>query len=97
MSTIKTRRKFSPEFKSKVALAAIREQQSLAELSKKFELHVNQILAWKKEFLAHAEAAFEKKRHNEDLEKNLDNLYRKVGQLEMERDFLKKSLDKLGL
>ena len=97
MTTRKTRRKFSSEFKAKVALSALKEQETLAELSRRFEVHSNQILKWKREFLANASAAFDRKIDFEDLEHSRDKLYKKVGQLEMEKDFLKKSLDKLGL
>ena len=47
----KTRRKFTSEFKAKVALDALKERSSLAELAKKYELHPNQISLWKKEFI----------------------------------------------
>lgn len=97
MKTKKVRRKFTSEFKAKVALAAIKEQETLAELSRRFEVHSNQILKWKKEFLSNVGAAFERKNEFEDLERERDKLYNKIGQLEMEKDYLKKSLNKLGL
>lgn len=97
MKARKQRRKFSSEFKAKVALAAIKEQETLAEMSRKFDLHSNQILTWKKEFLENMSAAFERKHEFEDLEQERDRLYKKVGQLEMERDWLKKTADKLGV
>ena len=55
----KTRRKFSNEFKAKVAIEALRERYSLSELAQKFEIHPNQIAKWKKYFLDNATAAFE--------------------------------------
>ncbi len=97
MGTGRQRRKFSSEFKAKVALAAIKEQETLAELSREFDVHSNQILKWKKEFLENMSAAFERKNEFEDLEKERDRLYKKVGQLEMEKDWLKKTADKLGV
>ena len=54
-----TRRKFTSKFKTKVALEAIKEQKSLAELAEKFELHPNQISQWKRELLGNAESVFD--------------------------------------
>jgi transposase len=97
MKAKKVRRKFTSEFKAKVSIEAIKEQETLAELSRRFEVHSNQILKWKKEFLSNVGAAFERKNEFDDLERERDKLYNKIGQLEMEKDFLKKSLNKLGL
>lgn len=90
------RRKFSASFKARVAVEAIKEQQTLAELSKRFEVHPNQISKWKIEFLNHADKIFEGKK-TEDSQLQMDKLYTKIGKLEVERDFLKKSLWKTGL
>lgn len=89
----RTRRKFSREFKSRVA-----ERYTLAELAQKFELHPNQISQWKQEFLERSKSIFEgsEKKENSQPEIDLEKLYSKIGRLEMERDFLKKSLNKLG-
>ena len=87
------RRKFTAAFKSKVAIEALKERSTLAELAVKFDLHQNQISTWKQEFLNSAEDAFTKKPSKPtEPEVDLKELYAKIGQLEMERDFLKKSL-----
>ena len=92
----KTRRKFSSAFKASVAIEALKERESLAELSKRYEVHPNIISKWKKEFIENASAAFE---GNSSSEKEIDSekLYAKIGQLEIENDFLKKTAKKLGL
>ncbi|WP_437398757.1 transposase [Flagellimonas lutimaris] len=63
-----TRRKFTPKFKTKAVLEALKERHSLAELSQKYEIHPTQISAWKRNFLYGAEQVFEsgkKDAHNE--------------------------------
>ncbi len=97
MGIQKQRRKFTSEFKAKVAIAAIKEDATLASLGRKFDLHSNQILKWKKEFLSNSSMAFEKKKEFEYLEQERDKLLRKIGELQMDKDFLKKSLSQLGM
>lgn len=93
----KTRQRFSATFKAKVALEALQERETLSELSKKYEVHPNLITKWKKEFLERAPGIFEKAAGEKGQEVDIEKLYAKIGQLEMERDFLKKNLKKLGL
>ena len=90
----KKRRKFSGAFKAKVAIEALKERETLAELSKRFEVHPNMISKWKQEFLEKSAEIFDKKSDSET-EVDADKLYSKIGQLEMENDF-KKSLNKIG-
>jgi transposase-like protein len=93
----KSRRKFSASFKAQVAIEALKERQTLAELSKRFEIHVNLISKWKQEFLERGFEIFEKEPQAKTDEADKEKLYAKIGQLEMERDFLKKNLKKIGL
>jgi len=96
MNMKRKRRKFSSKFKAKVALEAIKERQTLSELAEKYELHPNQITTWKKEFLSNAEEVFVKKTSKKnDTERELAKLYQKIDQLEIEKDFLKKSLGEI--
>ena len=98
---MKKRRTFTAEFKAKVALEALREQEPLHEIAKRHEVHPNQISQWKKELQSNMAAVFEKKsdRATEQIRQKQkeDRLYRQVGQLQMEVDFLKEVCDKLGL
>jgi len=95
----KTRRKFGASFKSKVAIEALKERSTLAELAKKYELHPNQISIWKQEFIEKSAMIFETKNSPKDksTEQDSEKLYSKIGRLEMENDFLKKNLKRLGL
>lgn len=94
----KTRRKFTPGYKAKVAIEALKERSTLAELSKKYEVHPNLISKWKQEFIENSDKVFEtSKGKKEAPEVDLESLYSKIGKLEMERDFLKKNLKKLNL
>ena len=93
----KSRRKFSSVFKAKVSIEALKERETLADLSARYELHPTLISKWKQEFLDLSSLVFEKKQADQDPVQDLDKLYSKIGQLEMENDFLKKSLKKAGL
>ena len=90
------RKKYSPEFKAKVAIEAIKEGETLAALSSKHEVHRVQIQLWKKEALELILAGFaggkkleKSRKESEDL---TDALYRQIGQLKVENDWLKKNL-----
>jgi transposase len=94
--TKQTRRKFTATFKAKVALEAIKNQQTLAELSKKFDVNPVMISKWKAEFIENMGAAFEKKSAEEKEIVDTQELYAQIGQLRVENEFLKKSFKKLG-
>jgi transposase len=91
------RQKHSGAFKAKVAIEALQERETLVELSKKYGIHPNQITRWKKEFLERAPQLFEKTQPAENEDRDIEKMFAKIGQLEMERDYLKKNLKKLGL
>lgn len=88
------RRSFSPSFKAKVAIEAIKEQSTMQDLASKHQLHANQISKWKAEFLDNASSVFEKESQKKDVVDKSDNLYKTIGELKVENDFLKKVLEK---
>lgn len=85
-----TRRKFSPAFKVKVALEAVKKQQTLAELAKEFDVNSVMISKWKAEFLENLSATFERTESAEVQEQDTEKLYSAIGQLKVENKFLKK-------
>ena len=82
------RKKFKPDFKAKVALEALKGDKSTADLAQIYGVHPAQISAWKKQLLEDAPTLFEGKRPAKLDEVDIDELYKKIGKLEMERDFL---------
>lgn len=89
-----TRRNFKGDFKSKVVLEALRERSSVEELAKKYEIHPTQINTWKREFLSKASSIFDDKpeKGSRKREEAIETLYAKIGQQNVEIDFLKKKL-----
>lgn len=83
------RRQFSADFKAKVAIEALKEQQTLQELAHKYEVHPNQISLWKQEFLQNSASIFTKGKKKEE-SVDSSRLYEEIGRLKVEIDFLKK-------
>jgi transposase len=91
----RVRRTHTPEFKARVALAAVRDDKTLAQLCEEFDLHANQISEWKRQLVERASAAFD----GGAIEPAVDliPLQAKIGQLTLENDFLENALTKAGL
>lgn len=87
------RRNFSPEFRAKVALEAIRGEKTVTELSSQYDVHANLIRQWKKHALENLSELFAGKveRREKATEAQIEKLHAKIGQLTIERDFLAKA------
>ena len=90
------RKKYSAEFKHKVALAAIKGDRTMAELSQHFGVHVSQIQKWKSHLEKEGALLFSEKHwgRSSSEEVRIAKLHEKIGQLTVERDFLAKVLDR---
>jgi len=89
------RRNHAPAFKARVALDALKGEETLVELSQRYQVHPNQITEWKKQLLEHAADVFSKERKDDQLP-SVKDLHAKIGQLSMENDFLSGALGRIG-
>lgn len=92
------RKRYDKEFKAKVALEALKGEKMLQELAITYAVHPNMIALWKKQILEHASMLFEKEGKDkdvEDAERKQGELYKQIGQLQVENDYLKKKYKQL--
>ena len=90
-----SRKKYSPIFKAKVALESIREVATVAELAAKYQIHPSLIHTWKRQLVEGAADVFEKGPKKDEPEVDPQELYRQIGQLKVENDFLSRGLNRL--
>lgn len=93
--TRQTRRNYSPSFKAKVAVEAIREESTIAEIAAKHQIHPTMVSLWKKQLLENVEEVFERGRKKEKPEIEVEELYKQIGQLKVENDFLARGLNRI--
>ena len=93
---MKTCRRFTAEFKAKVALEAISGERTISELAAKHQLHPNQITQWKRQAIENLAKAFDDKTADAQVgrEAEVTKLHAKIGQLVVERNFLAKTFDR---
>ena len=92
------RRQFTKDFKTRVALAALKETETLAELASRFDIHPNQISQWKREARESLPLVFGTAKPTEtaDQEQLVAKLYEEIGRLKVELDWLKKKSKQLA-
>ncbi|MBF2055472.1 MAG: transposase [Candidatus Sericytochromatia bacterium] len=98
------RRKHSAETKTKAVLEAIKEEQTLAEVASKYDVHPKLLAQWKQEFVENANLVFNRKRQEKQLQedlkekdKTIDSLYKEVGQLTLKVNWAEKKIREFGL
>ncbi len=87
------RKQYSSKFKAKVALTALKNEETVAQLAARYEVHPTVIHTWKRNLLDGVADIFDKgKSKDKQTEAKIDELYRHIGKLKVERDFLSKKL-----
>jgi len=94
---MRMKKKHEKGLKARIALEAIRGEKTIAEIASEYKVHPNQVGQWKKKALAGLPEIFEKgdSKKDKELEKEKDNLYKQIGKMKIENDWLKKKLDHL--
>ena len=93
----RSRRTHSSKFKAKVALAAIRGDKTLAEISQEYQVHQNQVTIWKRQAQESLEMVFEKESRSKSADLEVKEMHAKIGKQALEIDFLENALSKRGL
>ena len=89
----KIRKKHSPQFKAKVALAAIQNDETIAQIASRFGVHPTMVSTWKRQMLEGAVDIFDKNYNSKkQVQAQNDELYRQIGKLKVENDFLSRKL-----
>ena len=90
------RRTHCPEFKTKVALEAVKERKTISEICSEYQVHPNQVTSWKSQLLENIGTVFTDGRKNKKEDENKEaRLYQQIGQLQVELDWLKKKSNQL--
>jgi len=88
------KKKYPKEFKAQVAMEAIKEEKTIAQISSEYEVHSNLIMQWKKRLKENVSNLFIRKNEQEPEDKQLiENLYKRIGKSQVEIDWLKKNSD----
>ena len=97
----KKRRQYGSQYKAKVALDTIRGEKPIAELASQYEVHPTMINNWKRQLLEEASSLFDRgmkaRKEDDNQQTQIDELYRQIGKLKVERDFLANRSEQLGL
>ena len=90
----KKQRKFSTEYKARVALEALKGRKTITQLASEFQVHPTQVTTWKKQALINLKDSFKsgKKGSELDSRQQMDTLYKQIGKLQVENDFLKQAV-----
>ena len=90
---MKKRKTYDDQFKARVALEAVKGEKTISEIAAQFEVHPNQIMKWKKQLLENVGGVFSRKQEPEveEMKELIDKLYKKIGEQDIELEFLKKS------
>ena len=93
------RKSYTGKFKAKVAIDVIREQETVTELSSKYQVHRALLTRWKKEAIEGLPGIFSApgKKNKENDKQKIENLYKQIGQLSVENDWLKKKIERINL
>ncbi len=92
------RKRYAAKFKTQIALKAVRQEKTLAQLSSEYGVHTNQIAQWKKQLIGELPGIFagRRKKADREAEELQAELYRQIGRLKVELDWLKKKHCQLG-